>query len=339
MMKAVSFGEIMLRFSPEGNQRLVQSEKLNVTFGGAEANVAVALAQWGIHSIYVTKLPVHEIGQAAVNSLRKYGVDTSRIVRGGNRIGAYYCEKGASQRPSKVIYDRAGSAFALAGPDEFDFAGLFDKDSWLHMTGITPALGENALNCAVKIMSAARDAGTAVSFDINYRSKLWTKQQAGETLKKLLPYATVLIANENQVAEIIGIKAPFPPSVNDEYKPEANEYMARSLMEKYGFDTVALTARRTLSAEVNTFRAMVANKNEVAFSRDYKINIVDRVGSGDAFAAGIIRSLIKKKTTVETVEFATAASVLAHSVEGDYALISEEETESIVNFGSAKVQR
>lgn len=338
-MKVITLGEIMLRLSPDGNKRLVQSESLNVTFGGAEANVAVALANWGVYSAFLTKLPLHEIGQAAVNSLRRYGVDTSYILRGGNRVGAYYCESGASQRPSKVIYDRAGSAIALAKAEEFDFKNVFADKPWFHVTGITPALGADALDLTLKAIFEAREAGCIVSFDVNYRSKLWDKAQACEAIKKILPCVNVFIANENQVTEILGIKSPYAPPKNDEYQPEVNAFFAEKLINEYKFDAVALTARRTVSSEVNTFRAMLAVAEKTVFSREYTINIVDRVGSGDAFAAGIIYSLLNDKNPDEAVEFSTAAAVLAHSVEGDYTLVSVDEVDSLVNFGSAKVQR
>lgn len=338
-MKVFTIGEIMMRLTPEGVKRFVQADRLDVSFGGAEANVAVALACWGADSVFITKLPSDDIGQAAVNSLRRYGVDVSHIIRGEGRTGVYYCEKGASQRPSKVIYDRAGSAFACADKSEFDFDALFAKGGMVHVTGITPALGEKAKQLTLKALESAKRAGCTVSYDVNYRSKLWSKQKAGEAAAEILPYVDVLIANENQVADVIGIKAPGIAPADDSYSPEANKYMAEELIKRYGFSTVAITARRTVSSEINTFRAVVAHGGETAFSREYKMFIADRVGAGDAFAAGVLYSLANGESAQKTADFAAAAAALAHSVEGDYALLTADEINALTKNGSAKVQR
>ena len=260
-------------------------------------------------------------------------------MRGGDRLGIYYLEKGAGYRPSKVIYDRKNSAFALSSSEEYDWDEIFRSYDWLHVTGITPALGKNTEKAVFDALEAAKKNNVTVSFDVNYRSKLWSKETAGESVRKILPYADVVIANENQIAEVVGIKAPYPAPENDGYSPESNEYMAKELMRIYGAKAVALTARRTVSSEVNTLRAMLVTDGETAFSREYRINIVDRVGSGDAFAAGIVHSLKKGKNALQSVEYAVAAAVLAHSTEGDYMLCSEEEVMSLVKNGSAKVQR
>ena len=335
----VTFGELMMRLTPPGFERFTQCNNWCITFGGAEANVSVALSAWGNKSAFVSKMPCHEIGQAAVNSLAKFGVCTDNIVRGGDRLGVYYLEKGAGFRPSKVIYDRKNSAFALSVPGEYDWNKIFDNYDWLHVTGITAALGENAFMSLMNAVKIAKERGVTVSFDVNYRSKLWTKSQAGETIKKILPYVDVLIANENQIAEVVGVKSPYPAPENDGYSPESNSYMVRELIKTYGFKAVALTARRTISSDVNTLRAMLATENEEVFSREYRIDIVDRVGSGDAFAAGIIHGLKNKIGALRTVEYATAAATLAHSLEGDYMLCGKDEVEALVQNGSAKVQR
>ena len=339
-MKGVAtFGELMMRLTPPGFERFTQCDKWCITYGGAEANVAVALSVWGGKIAFISKMPTSEIGQAAVNSLKKQGVCTDFIVRGGDRLGIYYLEKGAGYRPSKVIYDRKNSAFALSSSDEYDWDEIFSSYDWLHVTGITPALGKNTEKAVFDALEAAKKNNVTVSFDVNYRSKLWSKETAGESVRKILPYADVVIANENQIAEVVGIKAPYPAPENDGYSPESNEYMAKELMRIYGAKAVALTARRTVSSEVNTLRAMLVTDGETAFSREYRINIVDRVGSGDAFAAGIVHSLKKGKNALHSVEYAVAAAVLAHSTEGDYMLCSEEEVMSLVKNGLAKVQR
>ena len=339
MKGVVTFGELMMRLTPPGFERFSQCNSWDITFGGAEANVSVALSAWGVKSAFVSKIPCHEVGQSAVNSLRKYGVNTDFIVRGGERLGVYYLEKGSCFRPSKVIYDRKNSAFSLSSSDEYDWDKILENYSWLHVTGITPALGANVEKAALDAVKAAKNKGITVSFDVNYRSKLWSKAQAGESVGKFLPYVDVLIANENQIAEIVGIKSPYPQPENDGYCAESNEYMARELVSRYGVKSVALTARRTISSDVNTLRAMVYANGECAFSREYKIDIVDRVGSGDAFAAGVIYSLIKGENARIAVDYAVAAAVLAHSTEGDYMLCSAEEIDALVKNGSAKVQR
>lgn len=339
-MKVAAFGEIMLRFSPLGYKRFVQSDSFGVTFGGAEANVCVALSNWGQESVYITSVPKHDIGQMAVNSLRKYGVDISRICRQGQRLGTYYCEKGASQRPSQVIYDRADSAFALSSFDDYNWQDVFTECKWLHITGITPALNELMRDNVERIMALAKQYDVKVSFDLNYRSKLWTKEEAGCAIKKLLPYVDVLIANENQITEILGIKSESIIVQNDDYSFEMNMYMAHMLRELYGIDIVALTSRRTKSANINTFRAMLSNSDENnCFSQEYTIDMVDRVGSGDSFAAGIIFALINGYSTQYSVDFAVASAVLNHSVEGDFNLVSKEEVESLMKNRSARVQR
>ena len=338
-MKVFTLGEIMMRLTPENCKRFVQADKFDVTFGGAEANVAVALSQRGIKSSVITKLPQHDMGQAAVNSLRKYGVDTDLIVRDGARIGLYYCEKGASQRASKVIYDRAESAFAMADPDEFAFDKIFSKGDVLHVSGITPALGDKAMKVTFKALECAKKAGCMISFDVNYRSKLWSVQYAAETVAKILPYVDVFIANENQISEVVGIQSPFPVPDDDSYVPETNLFMAESLTKKFGYKVVAITSRRTISSEVNTFRSMVYMDGKAAFSRDYKIIINDRIGSGDAFAAGVLYGFINSYNAEKTAYFATAAAALAHSVEGDYSLLSVGEINALINSGTAKVQR
>lgn len=338
-MKVATFGEIMLRFSPVGMKRFTQSNEFGVAFGGAEANVAVALSNWGQQACYITKLPDHEIGQMAINTLRTYGVDTGKIVRGGYRIGTYYCEKGASQRPSKVIYDRANSAFALSKYEEYDWDAIFAENRWFHITGITPALGNDMQNIALSAMKEAKVRGVTVSMDINYRSKLWCKEDAKKTITQLLPYVDVLIANENQVLELTGVSAPDIKIENDEYSPELNRYLAREMEKMYGIKTCAFTARRTKSSEVNSFRGMICSGGQFAFSNDYLINIVDRVGSGDSFAAGIIYSLVHNFDLKDSIDFAVCSAVLNHSIEGDFNIVTTDEIFQLMKNGSAKVQR
>ena len=339
-MKVITFGEIMLRFAPEGYKRFVQSEKFNVTFGGAEANVSVALANWGLDTAFISKLPSHEIGQLAVNSLRHYGVDTGKIVRGGYRIGTYYCEKGASQRTSKVIYDRANSAFALSEFEEYDFDSVLQPGNILHLSGITPALGESMRLITMRLLKMAKERGVKVSFDLNYRSKLWTMEEAGKVIKEILPYVDIFIANENQIDQILGINAPHIKVENDEYSPETNIYMAEKLREKYGFEYIAITARRTVSSDENYFRGMLSTKENNYFSKNYLIRMIDRVGGGDSFDSGLLYAIINGYDHQKALDFAVASSVLKHAIEGDYNVVSVEEIHQLIDGGgTGRVQR
>ncbi len=339
-MKVVTFGELMLRLAPENYLRFVQSEKYEATFGGAEANVAVSLANYGVDVAFVTKLPEHEIGQAAVNSLRKYGVNTSLITRGGDRVGIYYCEKGASQRPSKVIYDRAYSAIASAKSEDFDWDKIFDGVKWFHFTGITPALSDEVAAITVEACKKAKAKGITISCDLNFRKKLWSKEKAGKVMGEVCKYVDYCIANEEDAKDVFGIEADNTDINTGKLNREGYISVAEKLTDRFGFKGVAITLRESLSANDNNWSAMLYTGKNAYFSKKYAMHIVDRVGGGDSFGAGLIYSLTNGYEPQKTIEFAVAASCLKHSIEGDYNLVSAKEVETLANGNaSGRVQR
>ena len=341
MSKIVTFGEIMLRLAPEGYYRFVQAEKYGATYGGGEANVAVSLANFGLDAKFVTKLPKHEIGQAGVNSLRKFGVDVSGIVRGGDRVGIYFLEKGASQRPSKVVYDRAGSAIATATKEDFDWNSIFGEDTeWFHFTGITPALGANVAEICLEACKIAKQKGIMVSCDLNFRKKLWTSDEAEATMSKLMEYVDVCIANEEDAEKVFKIKADNTNITDGKLDHEGYKSVAKKLVDRFNFKTVAITLRESISANDNVWGAMIYDGDEYYFSKKYPVHIVDRVGGGDSFGAGLIYGMINKYTSAEALEFAVAASCLKHSIEGDFNFVSVDEVKSLAGGdGSGRVQR
>ncbi len=338
--KVVTFGELMLRLAPEGYLRFVQADKLGATYGGGEANVAVSLANYGHDAHFVTKLPKHEIGQAAVNSLRKYGVNTDDIVRGGDRVGIYFLEKGASQRPSKVIYDRANSAMALASPEDFDWDEILKDVKWFHTTGITPALNDNAAEITLEAVKKCKEKGIPVSIDLNYRNKLWSKEKANKVMSEICKYVDVCIANEEDAKDVFGIEAANTDIHAGEINREGYKDVAKQLRDQFGFDKVAITLRESINANRNLWSAMLFDGDDYHFSRKYDLNIVDRVGGGDSFGGGLIHALMSDMNSQDAIEFAVAASALKHSIEGDYNLISEEEVLKLAGGdASGRVQR
>ncbi|MBR0124374.1 MAG: sugar kinase [Treponema sp.] len=339
-MKVVTFGELMLRLEPPGYLRFVQTENLSATFGGAEANVAISLANFGVDSCYVTKLPSHEIGQAAVNSLRKFGVNTQYIVRGGPRVGIYYNERGASQRGSKCIYDRAGSSIQLSKPEDFDWKQIMQGASWFHITGITPALGPNLVQSCIEAAEEAHKAGATVSLDLNYRTKLWSREEANKAMTELCKYVDICVANEDDAADVFGIKAENTDTTKGELSTEGYKSVARQLMEKFAFKKVAITLRTSINANRNDWQALLYDGKDFFFSKKYEIWIVDRVGGGDSFTAGLIYSLLSGKSNQEAVEFAVAASCLKHTIEGDFNMVSVAEVEKLASGNaSGRIQR
>lgn len=343
IMKTVTFGEIMLRLSPPGFSRFVQAQSFDVTFGGGEANVAVALANYGLESYLITKLPTHEIGQAAVNHLRRFGVSDRFIVRGGDRIGIYFLETGASQRGSKVIYDRAESAVSALRPEELDFDEIFRGASWFHWSGITPALGEQPRRTLVEACKAARANGVTVSCDLNFRKKLWTTKEAQSVMQPLMEYVDVCIGNEEDAELSLGVKAGASDVEAAELHEEAYAEVARKLKSVYDFDTVAITLRESFSASRNGWSAMMLDDKNCAEpyrSSRYDIQLVDRVGGGDAFASGLIFGLLTKDDTREALEFAVAASCLKQTIPGDFNLVIRDEVEKLMSgSGSGRVER
>ena len=339
-MKVVTFGELMLRLAPNGYYRFFQDDQLQATFGGGEANVAVSLANYGMDASFVTKLPTHAIGQAAVNSLRKYGVDTSKIVRGGDRVGIYFLEKGASQRGSVCIYDRAHSAIQEAAPSDFNWDAIFEGVDWFHFTGITPALGENLVEICREACKAAKAHGVKISCDLNYRGKLWTRDQARVAMTDLCQYVDVCISNEEDAKDVFGIEAENTDIYGGKLNKEGYKSVAKQLADKFGFEKVAITLRTSISASDNDWAAMLYDGENYCFSKEYHLHIVDRVGGGDSFGGGLIYALLSGKNTQDAVEFAVAASALKHSIEGDYNLVTVSEVEKLAGGdGSGRVQR
>ena len=330
----------MLRLAPEGNYRFVQVDKYGATYGGGEANVAVSLANYGFDTSFVTKLPSHEIGQAAINSLRKFGVDTKHIARGGDRVGIYFLEKGASQRPSKVIYDRAGSSIYTASQADFDWKQIFDGVEWFHFTGITPALNDETAALCIAACKMAKAMGITISCDLNYRNKLWSKEKAGEVMGELCQYVDVCIANEEDAADVFGIKAANTDVTSGVVNHDGYKDVAKQLADRFGFSKVAITLRESISANDNNWSAMLYDGQEYYFSKKYAIHIVDRVGGGDSFGGGLIAASLSGYDAQKTIEFAVAASCLKHTIEGDFNLVSMDEVQKLAGGdGSGRVQR
>ena len=340
MAKVVTLGEIMLRLSPEGNDRFIQTESFRIIPGGGEANVAVSLANYGHDAYFVSKLPSHEIGQIAVNALRRYGVDTSFISRGGSRVGLYYAETGASMRPSKVIYDRAHSSIAEALPEDFDFDAIMEGASWFHWSGITPAISDRAAELTRLACEAAKRHGVTVSVDLNFRKKLWTSEKAISVMRPLMKYVDVCIGNEEDAELCLGFK---PDADVEAGNTDAAGYegIFRQMMKEFGFKYVVSTLRESYSASHNGWKAMIYDGKEFYESKRYEINpIVDRVGGGDSFSGGLIHGLLTMPTQGEALEFAVAASALKQTIPGDFNHVSEEEVMALVRGSvNGRVQR
>ncbi len=338
--KIVTMGEIMLRLSPEGVNRFVQAEKFELVFGGAEANVAVSLANFGMRSTYVTKLPPHEIGCAALNSLRRFGVDVSEVVFGGSRIGIYFLEKGASQRASKVIYDRAGSAIAEAHVSDFDWKRIFHNAEWFHFTGITPALSKNTAAICLEACKTAKAMGLTVSCDLNYRKKLWTGEAARRTMSGICRFVDVCISNEEDAAEVFGITSENTDIISGKLNEKGYEDVAAKLCKMFGFKKVGITLRESVSASENKWSAMLYENGRSYFSKKYTMHVVDRLGGGDSFAAAFICAELNGFEPQKQIDFASAASCLKHSVVGDFNHVSFEEVLRLAEGdASGRVQR
>ena len=340
MSKVVTMGEIMLRLSSPFNSRFVQSQSFDVNYGGGEANVAVSLANYGHDAYFVSKVPAHEIGDCAVNSLRKFGVHTDYIARGGDRLGIYYLETGASMRPSKVIYDRAHSSISEANPSDFDFDKIFENADWFHWSGITPAISDKSAEILRLALISAQKHGVTVSCDLNFRKKLWTSEKAISIMRPLMQYVDVCIGNEEDAQLCLGFK---PDSDVTGGKTDASGYkeIFKQMKEEFGFKYVVSTLRESFSATHNGWKALIYNGEEFYESKRYDINpIIDRVGGGDSFAGGLIHGLLKYKDQGKALEFAVAASALKHTIPGDYNCVSEKEVETLMGGGaSGSVQR
>lgn len=340
MARVITFGEIMMRLNPEGYRRFVQADRFETSYAGGEANIAVSLSQLGMDAAFVSKVPAHEIGQCAINALRRYGVDTRSVLRGGERLGVYFVEKGASQRASKVIYDRAGSAIARAAASEFDWDAIFSGADWFHWTGITPALGGELPEICLQACRAAKAHGLAVSCDLNFRKKLWTSEQANAVMSKLLPYVDVCIANEEDAKDVFGICAENTDVTAGKLDQAGYRSVAAQLCARFGCGTVAITLRGSRSASDNDWSAMLYTGGEAFFSPTYHMHIVDRVGGGDSFGGALIYALLKDYAPQEAINYAVAASCLKHSIEQDFNLISDAEAASLAAGNTTgRVQR
>jgi len=340
MSKIVTLGEIMLRLSPKGNYRFVQSDSFQVIPGGGEANVAVSLANYGHASYFVSKLPAHEIGQIAVNGLRRYGVNTDYIVRGGDRVELYYAETGASMRPSKVIYDRANSAIAEADPSDFNFDEIMEGADWFHWSGITPAISDKAAELTRLACEAAKRHHVTVSVDLNFRKKLWTSEKAIAVMRPLMKYVDVCIGNEEDAQLCLGFK---PDADVEGGKTDAEGYYGifKGMMKEFGFKYVVSTLRESFSATHNGWKALIYDGKEFYQSKHYDINpIIDRVGGGDSFSGGLIHGMLTYKDQAKALEFAVAASALKHTIPGDFNVVSTSEVESLAGGNAnGRVQR
>ena len=341
--KVVTFGEIMLRLSTPGYSRFVQSRQFDATYGGGEANVAVSLANYGLESTFVTRLPKNEIGQSALNHLRRFGVNTNYIVRGGERLGIYFLETEASQRASKVIYDRANSAVSTTDPSEYDWDSIFEGKDWFHWTGITPALGEKAQIALKDAVKAAKANGLTISVDLNFRKKMWTEEQAQKVMIPLMEHVDVCIANEEDAEKSLGMKAGKTDVGKAQLDIEAYGRLAKNLKNSFGFKSAAITLRRSFSASRNGWSAIMHDQHDCVEpyeSSSYDILIVDRVGGGDSFASGLIYGLLSKDNKKSALEFAVAASCLKQTIPGDFNHVSVEEVAKLVaGGGSGRVER
>ncbi|GAU75701.1 sugar kinase [Fusibacter sp. 3D3] len=340
MKKVVTLGEIMLRLSTPLTDRFVQSKTFDINYGGGEANVTVSLANYGLDTYFVSKLPTHEIGQSAVNALRQYGVHTDYIARGGDRVGIYFLETGASMRPSKVIYDRAGSSIATATAEDFNFDEIFKDADWFHFSGITPALSDSAAQLTEQALIAAKKNNVTVSVDLNFRKKLWTSEKAQSIMRPLMQYVDVCIGNEEDADKVLG----FKPKNTDVTKGalEIDNYKAifEEMKAEFGFKYVVSSLRVSHSASDNGWSGIICDETDFYQSKSYEIRIVDRVGAGDSFASGVIYGLISGMSTKDTIEFGAAASALKHTIPGDFNLVSLEEVMTLVNGdASGRVQR
>lgn len=342
MKTVVTFGEIMLRLSPPGLERLFQSPLLSATFGGGEANVAVSLSHFGLDSRYVTRLPANAVGDAALRALRAEGVNVEGVLRGGERLGIYFAETGASQRAGNVVYDRAGSAVAAARPEEFDWQRLLSGAAWFHVTGITPALGPAAAAATRDAVEAARAAGARISIDLNFRRKLWTEAEAQAVLRPLAARCHVLIANEEDLQACLGVAVRDADVRRASLDPAAYREAAVRVSRDFGTELVAITLRESRSASRNGWSAVLWDADTASFheSQKYDVELVDRIGGGDSFAAGLIHGLVTGRTPGEALRFAVAASALKQSIPGDFNRVTVEEVERLVaGDASGRVRR
>ena len=340
--KVVTFGEIMLRLQTYNHERFIQARGLEATYGGGEANVSVSCANYGLDASFVTKLPANPIGDACLAELRKHNVDTSKIARGGERLGIYYCEKGASQRPSNVVYDRAHSSISTATAEDFNWKEIFDGADWFHFTGITPALSDGCADLCLEACKTAKEMGVKISCDLNFRKKLWTSEKAGQVMGKLMEYVDVCIANEEDAEKVFGIHASNTDVTGGKISDEGYKDVAKQLVSRFGCEYVAITLRESISASENDWSALLYDAKADSFhkSKKYHMTIIDRVGGGDSFGGGLIYSLLEGYSNDDAINFAVAASCLKHTIEGDMNLVTVAEVKNLMGGdGSGRVQR
>lgn len=340
MKKVVGFGDYMLRLNPEGYLKFIQADRFVTNYTGAEGNVVTSLAYMGVPSELVTKLPENAIAECALANLSRYRVDIGHIARGGERIGIFFAEKGASQRPSRIVYDRNGSSFATSSPEDYDWDAILNGAGYFHFTGITPALGGKLPEICLEACKKAKANGLTISCDLNYRKNLWTREEAGRTMKKLLRYVDILIANEEDAADVLGIRAARSDVTKGELDRDGYVETADKICSEYGIPNVAITLRKSISASDNDWSALLYKDKTAFFSREYHIHIVDRVGGGDSFAAGLLYAFGHDFSPQDTIEFAAAASCLKQTIELDVNLSKPDEIMKLAGGdGSGRVQR
>lgn len=342
MKKCITFGEVMLRLNPEGYRRILQADKMEVSYAGGELNTAVCLANLGQAAEFVTVLPDNALGDAALMEMRRYGVDTKHIAKRGERLGIYFIEKGASVRASKVIYDRKGSAISEATAAEFDWEQIFEDAGWFHFTGITPALGRELPAICLEACKAAKKKGIPISCDLNYRNKLWSRQEANKVMSSLMPYVDLCIANEEDAGDVFDIFAKHTDITKGQLDHQAYIDVARQLSERFDLKKVAITLRGSISASDNNWAAMLydGETKESFFSNSYQIHLVDRVGGGDSFGGALIYALMHEYDMQKSISFATAASCLKQTMEHDFNLVTLEEVQKLAQGNSSgRVER
>ncbi|MFA6846556.1 MAG: sugar kinase [Sphaerochaetaceae bacterium] len=340
MGRIVTFGEIMLRLNPEGYLRVPQAQSFLASYAGGEANVAVSLANYGENASFVTMVPDNSLGQSAINAMRHWGVDTKDMRKGKGRLGIYFVEKGASQRSSKVLYDRKDSTVALSCKDDYDWDAIFSGADWFHFTGITPALSDNLVEVCLQACQKAKEKGITISCDLNYRKNLWSREKAREEMSKLVPYVDVLIANEEDAQDVFGISAKGTDIDSGKIDSRGYEDVARQLAMTFGCKYVSITLRGSISANDNNWAGMLYDGKTSYLSKNYLIHIVDRVGGGDSFGGGLIYALHNGYTNQDSIEFAVAASCLKQTIEYDFNQVSVDEVKSLMKgSGSGRVQR
>jgi len=342
MAKVVTMGEIMLRLSTPGFQKFIQASQFDINYGGGEANVAVSLANYGHDAEFVTRVPANPIGEAAVASLRKYGVETKHIAKGGDRLGIYFLETGASMRASNVVYDRADSSIATASVEDFDFDAIFEGADWFHFTGITPAVSDEAAVVTEAALKAAKVKGITVSVDLNFRKKLWSSEKAQKVMSNLMKYVDVCIGNEEDAEKVLGFKPGNTDVTSGDLELAGYEDIFKQMVEKFDFKYVISSLRESHSASDNGWSACIYSSETKEFyhSRKYEVRIVDRVGGGDSFAGGLICGFVDNKNFKDALEYAVAASALKHTIPGDFNLVSRADVDALVGGdGSGRVQR